>query len=183
MFVLQLFILLAWFSKEASCRHDTACPSSLVSFEPGGWFLTNFFEISTTSFQIWNCQLVTQHARAYACTHRGGGELRSSCNMEPTAQGTRGQMRWEIRKRRCTTLYENKPLQLDHSQNELLKYSGGTWVLRQYEHSPQKELHKLKGLLGILGNFLKLRSQSTILIIKTITTQSRIRRKQVCPEP
>lgn len=71
MFFLQLFILLAWIYTELHLQYGTVCPSSLRSFEQGGWLLTDFFDISTTSFQISTCQPITQHAGA----HREGGNF------------------------------------------------------------------------------------------------------------
>lgn len=65
MFFLQLFILLAWIYTELHLQYGPVCPSSLRSFEQGGWHLTNFFDISTTSFQISTCQPITQHAGAH----------------------------------------------------------------------------------------------------------------------
>lgn len=66
MFFLQIFILLAWVYTELHLQYGPACPSSLRSFEQGGWLLSIFFfNISTTSFPISACQPITQHTGAH----------------------------------------------------------------------------------------------------------------------
>lgn len=141
----QLFILLVWYSTEAP--------------------LTIWYCLSITSDKFWTRWLIFNHffwdfyhllsnvklpASEPACTHthRGAGELPGGSGLAVTWSGQH--KGWEDRRSgKYRTLYENKLLQFQHSQNQLLKYSGDTWILWQYDHSSQNEKYNLKGLLGI----------------------------------